>query len=354
MTEKAPAVEQAPRRRRLSREILGIAAASFAIALVLQQILGAGASAIADGVISERGLSLASSEVARLDALVLSASVLVAAAFFTVLFLFLVGERLAYIRDIERGIEALREGRDDHEVPVEGSNELTDLAEAVNFLAESQRRIRAQERRLAEEREQLIRALSHDIRTPLTSILAYSELLEGQSGSTDDQREQQCKQAALIRAKAEQIKALTDVLLDGAKRSSERFDDAHLLMAQLAAEFEGELEDRFDVSTDLSKCPAFPGTFDAQELRRIFDNLASNVAKYADAAHPVTLSISLEGEGLAIRQGNCVRPRVEGESAPGHGIGLVSIRRIAQSYAGRVNIEHDGERFEITVVLSDF
>ena len=59
----------------------------------------------------------------------------------------------------------------------EGNDELTKLAESINYLSESQNDIIRKEKEMKEKRELFIRSLSHDIRTPLTSIIAYSDFM---------------------------------------------------------------------------------------------------------------------------------------------------------------------------------
>ena len=304
------------KRRKLSGEILGLLAVTLVLALILLQFLGIVARAMIDSFLFMRDIVLTEAQYAQLDDWVFHLSLLVSVAFFIILFLFLLGERLSYIREVLAGIDALRSGQEDYVVPLEGSNELTQLAEAVNYLSRTQREVKEQERVLNEEKEQFIRALSHDIRTPLTSIMAYSELLTG--ANTVDPQEQ-TRYLELIQHKAGQIKDMTDILLDGSKRNPEYFEDARLLIEQLTAEFEEMLEDGFSIEASLD-CPAFPGTFDVQELRRIFDNLVSNVQKYADPDRPVKISISLEGVQLLIRQENAVRERIA--PADGYQIGL--------------------------------
>ena len=334
------------KRRKLSGEILGLLAVTFVLALILLQFLGIVARAMIDSFLFMRDIVLTEAQYAQLDDWVFHLSLLVSVAFFIILFLFLLGERLSYIREVLAGIDALRSGQEDYVVPLEGSNELTQLAEAVNYLSRTQREVKEQERVLNEEKEQFIRALSHDIRTPLTSIMAYSELLTG--ANTVDPQEQ-TRYLELIQHKAGQIKDMTDILLDGSKRNPEYFEDARLLIEQLTAEFEEMLEDGFSIEASLD-CPAFPGTFDVQELRRIFDNLVSNVQKYADPDRPVKISISLEGVQLLIRQENAVRERIA--PADGYQIGLRSIQRIAQNYAGQVDVQKDDAAFAITITLS--
>ena len=87
-----------------------------------------------------------------------------------------------------------------------------------------------------------------------------------------------------------------------------------------------------------------------QELRRIFDNLSSNVRKYADPAKPVTLSVGLENGALLIHQANTVLP--EKPQSESYQIGLNSIRRIAQHYGGSVAVEENSMAFSITIILS--
>ena len=140
-------------------------------------------------------------------------------------------------------------------------------------------------------------------------------------------------------------------MLDGTRRNLEQFDDGRLLMEQIAAEFEEELEEQFSVTVDFDRCAAFSARLDVQEMRRIFDNLASNIRKYADPNYPVTLAIEYENGALAIRQTNFVLSReAHGES---YGIGLNSIRRIAQGYGGSVNVEENEGQFYICIRLCD-
>ncbi|MBE6893696.1 MAG: HAMP domain-containing histidine kinase [Ruminococcaceae bacterium] len=344
MTEKVH-----PKGRRLSSEILALLAICFVISFLLFHILRICAAVAVEGFLVARELALTDTQLTAMDGWVFNLSLLISVWFFVFLFLFLLGERLSYIRDIVKGIDALRAGQMDHQVPVEGFNELTRLAEAVNYLSATQRQVREKDRALAEEKEQLIRTLSHDIRTPLTSIMAYSEFLASHDSCTEQEHRAYVE---LIQKKAQQIKELTDILLDGGKRNLEHFEDARLLIEQLAAEFEESLEEKFQVAADLSDCLAFGGSFDVQELRRIFDNLSSNVRKYADREKPVELHIRSEASELVIRQKNAKRIGTDRQES--YQMGLNSIRRIAHNYGGQVEIRQEDDAFEITVTLSEF
>jgi len=335
------------KRKKLSLEILGDLAISFAAAIALFLFLFFASIHIADTYLFLQNIELSDIDYDYMISWIFSLGLIISVAVYVIIFLILLGKRLSDIPKITKGIEALRDGRE-HRVEVEGTNELCELANSINYLSETQRRVRSEEEALMKEKEELIRSLSHDIRTPLTSIMAYSELIAAQSDISEEDRREYF---ALIRKKSEQIKELTDILLDGGSRKLEYFEDCRLLMVQLADEFEYSLEDTFKVSANIN-LPSFPGSFDPGELQRIFDNLISNVRKYADPEGEISLSISLECGALAICQSNRVSAAVgKGDS---YGIGLKSIRRIAQLYGGRADVKKDNGRFEIKIILTDF
>ena len=333
------------RKRKLSHEILWLIAISAAVSLILFLVLSGIATAVAETYCFQNQIPMDEFDWMDVDRWIFTVSAVLACLCFTVLFLFLLRERIAYIRTITDGIGQLRGGQK-LDLPLTGNNELTELAGAINDLSQTQLQIREKEQALAQEKEQLIRTLSHDIRTPLTAILSGSEYLSGREDVTPAEQREFLQ---MVGKKAEQIRDLTDILLDGGRRNLEEFEDARLLMEQLVAEFEETLEDDFSVMVNLSGCPAFSGAFDVQELRRIFDNLSSNVQKYADPGQKVTLSACVEANCLRIVQRNGVQnPKPQSES---FGIGLNSIRRIVQLYDGQVSIEETADRFSIVIAI---
>ena len=140
-------------------------------------------------------------------------------------------------------------------------------------------------------------------------------------------------------------------MLDGDLREVEHFDDAKMLFLQLAEGFEEMLDEeiRLEANIDL---PDFSGDFDVRELQRIFDNLASNVNKYADRDYPVRFEMKLDNGILILKQKNTAK--TTDSTAESYGIGIVSIRRTAKLYGGTAEVENKGDFFSITVKLTDF
>lgn len=335
------------KRRRLSWEILELVGAGALIALLAFVFLYFASTAIAEAYLDRREIIFNERQLRVLSVWIRSVCMAASAVVFVASFLFLIGQKISYLLFIISGVEALRQRELDFEISVKGNDELTELAESINYLSLSQREMNQKEQRLREEREALIRSLSHDIRTPLTSILSYTEYMEEKGNLQANEVE---GYLSMVRTKAEQMKVLTDRLLGRRDKKKEKVENGLLLMEQLAAEWEETLEDEFCCQVDLGQCQKFSGNYDLHDLRRIFDNLASNVAKYADPQDAVKLQIQTQENKVWIRQRNKMRARGEGQ-AESHKIGLESVRQIAEEYSGEMKVEQTDMTFEVEISL---
>ena len=328
--------------RTLSQEILGYIARSAIISILLFWLLSKLTTALVESYCFDNQIYMSEYDWLTIDHRIFIVAVILACITFTILFLSQLSNRIAYIHKIKQGIDALYSNTSITSIPLEGNNELTTLASTINEVSQAQNELRQKEKALALEKENLIRTLGHDIRTPLTSILSYSEYLLTQKEFDENT-------LILIKKKAEQIRDLTNILLDGNKRNLEYFENGKLLFEQMLDAFSEELEDHFNVIQNTSQCSTFSANFDIQELQRIFDNLASNIQKYADAQQPIYIDVSTKEDTLILKQTNSIAHNIE---SSGHQIGLHSIKRIAQLYHGRVQIEQTETTFTITIILS--
>ena len=330
---------------RLSWEMLGCFGAAAVIAVYCFAFFSSTANSLAASYCNQNAIMLTEMQQWALDSWITSISISCSAVIFVVLFLLLCGRKLEYLREIIKGIEALRTHRMDYKLRLQGNNELTELAASINFLSEAERELQQKETLMREEREGLIRSLSHDIRTPLTAILSYTEYMKEKDKCSD---EELAAYFELMEQKGAQIKSLTDRLLDGG-RVLERFENGRFLMAQLAEEWQAALEEEFCCSLNMEGCPEFAAELDVEEIRRIFDNLASNVKKYAEKSEPAILEISRIEERLAIIQSNTGRR--DPQKTESNKIGLESIKKIAQQYGGSLVVTNENEKFRITILL---
>lgn len=266
---------------------------------------------------------------------------------FLTLFLTMLGQRIAYLVTIIKEVECLQESQMDHVIPLDGHDELTQLAESINYLWASQQEISRKELKLKEEREMMIRSLSHDIRTPLTSMLSYSEFMK--SKETFDTEEMH-NYIELIQTKAFQIKNMTDQLLNHSNEKKEKLENIKLFLEQLVFEWEEILEEQFRCSTDMEQCCNMSGYLNVDDLRRIFDNLLSNVEKYGDRNETVELKVSGKDGKICIFQKNGIAENSALIHST-HKIGLENVRTIAEKYKGSADIIREDRVFEIKIVL---
>lgn len=335
-----------PSSYQLSKEILKIFGMTLLIAFVGFWILNEAANTVVLNYVESEIWVISEHQLIDMQYGILGISMVSGIVLFIVLFLFLVGERLSYITEIVKGIDALGRHEWDYEIPLEGENELTELAKRVNELSKEEQAFQEKEKQMQAEKISLIRSLSHDIRTPLTSMMSYSELMRQKEDLT---MEEVKNYMAMVEQKSQQIKVLTDRLLDGGNRRLEFVENGRFLMEQLVDEWASELEEDYECQIRLEECPKFSGEFDIEELRRIFDNLASNIRKYADPSAPVHLDMRELDGWVCICQSNvCKRLSVPVESTK---IGLDSIRKVIEPYGGTVEVTQKEDVFSIRIQL---
>lgn len=301
---------------------------------------------VAENYFVYQGISLTSNQRGVFDVWRGSVCALASLVVFVVLFLFMLGQRLSYLIRIIRGVEKLQEKNLEGKIELEGNDELTELAEVVNYMAASKREADRLERQIQEEKEAWIRSMSHDIRTPLTSMMSYSEFLLNKNEPT---REELTDALRLMQEKSLQIKELTERLMSRELHSREYLENVAVLFLQLAQEWEDALEEKYLCETDLSELTPFDGEADIFSLRRIFHNLLSNVEKYADEKAVVFMKIENQKHKVLITQTNGVRKN--NYSVESHRIGLQSIRQIAENYGGSVAVSEDEMMFRIRIEL---
>jgi signal transduction histidine kinase len=227
----------------------------------------------------------------------------------------------------------------------------------------------AELRRLQELRDDLVRALTHDVRTPLSTIVNHAELLRrGPEASAPDV----ARRAEAIRTSAERIASMVSRLLETFQLESgqislhrERVDLA-ALGRELTLRLEGSLpveRVRWSVS------PAAPAVeADPERLERILVNLLSNALKYSPADAPVTVATEPAGDGVAITVSDGGPGIPSGEAAQvfrrfyrgaqartadaqGLGLGLHIARLLVEAHGGRISLESSGAGTTFRVVL---
>ena len=199
---------------------------------------------------------------------------------------------------------------------------------------------------------QLITAISHDVRTPLTALLGYLEIVSDESLSPAERSAylEICKNNAL------RLKGLTDELFGfflvfGKPQPDQKPEefDAGMLLEQVLLEHEMDLVQRgFQVE---SGSDPITGSLqvDLGHFRRIFDNLFSNVRKYADPGCPVTITCHCDREELTVTICNHIRQ--DANRVESNRIGLQTCHKLVAAMGGEFNQSRTKETFTVEVLL---
>lgn len=238
-------------------------------------------------------------------------------------------------------------------IPVTGTDELARLAQNVNTMRETIVERTRNEQTALQANSDLITAMSHDIRNPLTSLIGYLDLLEMQQAQLPEDLR---RYVLASRDKAYQLKDLTGemfryflVFSRGEQETHPEPYDAQILCAQLLGECAEELRScGFDVNLLLLGTPCTVTT-DAQMLKRVTDNLLSNIEKYADPAARLTILAEREGERLHVCFAN--RARRELARVESNHIGLRTCESILKLLGGEFITHRDGDDFTAEFTL---
>jgi signal transduction histidine kinase len=307
-----------------------------------------------------------------------------AGAFIVVLMLFAVLALALYYAaklakrygELKRGVEELAKGNLSYKIPVEGgaASEFEKLSLKVNEIGGATDLAMRSELKSQRLKADLISNVSHDLKTPLTSIITYTDLLkkEGASGENAE------KYLNIIDEKGRRLKKLTEDLFEAAKASSgalpvrkNRIDLRSLIDQELVEHGDGLAGVDLTVVVGADKDHYYVNA-DSQLLWRVVENLLSNVRKYAmpgsrvyiDLEEHVPVSGARPTTSLEIKNTSAAMLNIpadellerfqrgdESRATDGSGLGLSIANDLVRLMDGRFAITIDGDLFKASVTL---
>ncbi len=273
-----------------------------------------------------------------------------------------------YFNKIIENTDELAAGRMGADLPVEGSSVLGRLAGNINGLKYGVKRSLNEQEKSERLKTELITNVSHDLRTPLTSIITYSELLNTPNLSEVDRR----AYIEIIDRKSKRLKVLIDDLFEASKMASgnvelvkEQVDLVQLLQQALAEHNEAIEKAALKLRVTIPEQAVY-AVVDGQKLWRVFDNLIGNILKYSLENTRVYITLK-ESEGKAsITFKNVTKYELsenidelyerfkrgdESRHTEGSGLGLAIAKSIVDLHQGDMNIDVDGDLFKVTITL---
>ena len=273
------------------------------------------------------------------------------------------------LRKLQKGGEALASGNLRHYTDTKGlfwdfkrhGENLNSIAVGMNA---------AVEERLKSERmkTELITNVSHDIKTPLTSIINYADLISKEPC----ENEKITEYSKVLTRQSERMRRLIDDLVEASKASTGNLEvnlapcDASVFLMQAAGEYEQRLKDA-GLSL-VTKQPEEPIRIlaDGRRMWRIFDNLMNNICKYALPGTRVYLNLEPMGDQVVISFKNTSRQQLDireeellerfvrgdtSRSTEGNGLGLSIARSLAELQKGELRVFIDGDLFKVILIF---
>ena len=271
------------------------------------------------------------------------------------------------INKIKKGARELAGGNFDHVVETGGMfPEIKKHADNLNSIAAAQKI--AVEEKLKSERmkTELITNVSHDIKTPLTSIINYADLISKEENTSKESKEY-CE--VLVRQSV-RLKRLLEDLVEASKASTGNLEvdlqpcDAQVFITQSAGEFEEKFKEH-----NLTLLTNVPDTSirimaDGRRMQRIFDNLMNNACKYSLPGTRVYVDLketdkdavfefkNTSKEALNMSEEELMERFTRGDSSrntEGSGLGLSIAGTLAELQNGQLRLNTDGDLFKATL-----
>lgn len=275
---------------------------------------------------------------------------------------------LVYFNRIVKKTNELAVGNLGEDLQVSGKSVLATLAKNMNVLKQGVKTSLSEQAKSERMKTELITNVSHDLRTPLTSIITYTELLKGKDITDEDKNEY----LEIIDRKSKRLKVLIDDLFEVSKMASgniqlnkEKVDLVQLLQQALGEYDDAIKESNLQFRVTNSEKPIL-ALVDGQKMWRVFDNLIGNILKYSLENTRVYIAVKKHENKAVITFKNVSKFELgenpdelferfkrgdESRHTEGSGLGLAIAKSIVDLHEGILDIDSDGDLFKVTISL---
>ncbi|WP_082926783.1 sensor histidine kinase [Paenibacillus tuaregi] len=294
-------------------------------------------------------------------------------ALFVFFFLLFTRPIVRYFKAITDGLKVIADGNLDYRILLPREDELGDVASNINQMADRLESQMIRERQLEQSKMELITSISHDLRTPLTSIIGYLNLLKTHAYDNEGEQERYIDNAF---RKTEQLKKRIDDLFEYTRltssdvRLSLQEVDLGSLLEQMIMEFEPVAKDQgITVFKELPHEPVIM-KIDIQMMVRALDNLLMNALKFSTRPGDIRVKLAA-GEDWVLWSVENFGPPIPDEAAShlferfykvepsrydkdmpsGSGLGLSITRSIVELHQGQIWLEHNQGHYKFCIEL---
>ncbi|OOM77334.1 HAMP domain-containing sensor histidine kinase [Clostridium sp. BL-8] len=290
---------------------------------------------------------------------------------FIVIFLIAINGRIKYLKYISKSVTNIKTQHYLNPIETKGNDEISQLAKDINTMSERLKENYEKEKKQEEAKNELIVAVSHDLKTPLTSIIGYLELLNKDKESFTEKQQEFLKVAY---EKSENLKKLIEELFEYTKLSNNyvKLNRIPFNIAVLVNQIVGEhvlflAEKNIKVEIECTKNELIC-EIDMQKFIRVIENLVKNAEKYSykDSTFKIimweedkNIKLSFINEGNNISKDDLVKifdemyriDKSRNVEIEGSGLGLPISKKIIQLHGGRIWAECTGNKINFNIEL---
>ncbi|UPW85350.1 HAMP domain-containing histidine kinase [Lysinibacillus sp. Ag94] len=290
---------------------------------------------------------------------------------FTFSFLYITKRKMKQIEALAEGVKEIAKGDLTYRIEKKGIDEIALLTENVNHMAEAIMTNIEMERRIEKQKNELITNVSHDLRTPLTSIMGYLRLLREERYDTKEQSDEYLKIAF---TKSEQLKNLIDDLFEYTKLTNESIILGkqevcmNELLDQLTEELIPQAEENHRIFIKNFSEERIFATVDSEKIVRVFDNLLMNAIKYSTGNGEIFVSLERKESNVQICVANdsdeftseeltslferfYKKDQSRTSVAEGSGLGLAIAKSIVELHGGKIGAKYTDGMLQFIIEL---
>ncbi|NAS17234.1 GHKL domain-containing protein [Clostridium butyricum] len=287
---------------------------------------------------------------------------------FLITFILLVNIKVRYIKYLTKEVQVIKNEGFGKTIDVRGGDELSELCKSINNMSLELGKKIENEKNIENNKNELITNISHDLKTPLTSIIGYLELLNS-NGINENDKE---KYISIAYKKSLRLKELVNELFEYTKLSGsdiklvkDKVNISTLLNQAVGESIINFSEKNIEVFLNNPYSEIFCEA-DSTQILRVFENLIKNAEKYSNSDSVFKVTVAVNNKNVLISLSNKCKEIMEKDlenifekfyrndksrSEEGSGLGLPIAKRIIELHNGRLWAEKTGDNVKFNIQL---